>query len=88
MLWLLGAAVVGVGALLAFQPLLNAPAGVAAGHPIHGALLSVLVSTITLAMAASLLIDHLGWPGVPGRPVDLVRGLGVSRLAIGVVLIR
>lgn len=145
MLWLLGASVVAVGALLAFQPLLNARAGGAAGHPIYGALFSVLVSTITLAviaallrlrfpdlrglasapawswvggvigagvvlsallatprlgaattvmlfitgqMAASLVIDHHGWLGVPERPVDLVRVLGVACLAVGVVLIR
>ena len=55
MLWLLGAAVVGVGALLAFQPLINARAGGAAGHPIYGALFSVLVSTVTLAVVAGLL---------------------------------
>lgn len=145
MLWLLGTAVVGVGALLALQPLLNARVGGAAGHPIYGALFSVAVSSITLAaagvalrlpapdlrgiaaapawswaggvigagvvlsallatprlgaattvmlfitgqMAASLLLDHQGWLGVPERPLDLTRALGVLCLVAGVVLIR
>lgn len=145
MLWLLGLAVVAVGAALAVQPFLNARAAGAAGHAIYGALLSVFVSTLTLGfaavalrlpppdlkgllaapvwswvggvigagvvlsallatprlgaattvmlfitgqMAASLLIDHRGWFGVPERPVDLPRVLGVLALALGVVLIR
>jgi transporter family-2 protein len=145
MLWLLGAGVSGVGALLAVQPLLNARVAGAAGHPIYGALFSVLVSAVTLAvvatalrlpwpdlrgigaapawtwaggvigagvvlsallatprlgaattvmlfitgqMAASLLLDHHGWLGVPERPLDLPRALGVLCLVAGVVLIR
>ena len=55
MLWLIGAAVVVVGALLGFQPLLNARIAGAAGHPIYGAMFSVLVSTLTMLTAALLL---------------------------------
>ena len=52
MLWLIGAAVVVMGALLAVQPLLNARIAGAAGHPIYGALFSVAVSTFTMLLAA------------------------------------
>ena len=55
MLWLIGAAVVVMGALLAVQPLLNARIAGAAGHPIYGALFSVAVSTLTMLVAALLL---------------------------------
>jgi transporter family-2 protein len=53
MLWLLGTAVVVMGALLAVQPLLNARVAAAAGHPIYGAMFSVAVSTITLLVASA-----------------------------------
>jgi transporter family-2 protein len=145
MIWLLATAVVVAGALVAVQPLLNARVAAAAGHPIHGAMFSVAVSTaalivaaaalklpwpawravtaepawtwtggligacvvlsallatprlgaattvmlfITGQMAASLLLDHHGWLGVPERPVDLRHLLGVLCLVAGVVLIR
>jgi bacterial/archaeal transporter family-2 protein len=145
MLWFVGTAVVVVGALLAAQPLLNARIAGAAGHPIYGALFSVLVSTLTMPaaatllrlpwpdlravaaspawswsggvigagvvlsaliatprlgaattvmlfisgqLAASLLLDHFGWLGVPVHPIDLPRVLGVVCLIAGVVLIR
>ena len=52
MLWLIGAAVVVMGALLATQPLLNARIAGAAGHPVYGALFSVAVSTLTMLAAA------------------------------------
>ena len=55
MLWLIGTAVVVVGALLASQPLLNARVAMAAGHPIYGALFSVAVSTLTMLVGAVLL---------------------------------
>jgi bacterial/archaeal transporter family-2 protein len=55
MLWLIGAAVVVMGALLAVQPLMNASIAGAAGHPIYGALFSVAVSTATMLAAAVLL---------------------------------
>jgi transporter family-2 protein len=145
MLWLFGTAVVIVGALLAIQPLLNARVAFAAGHPIYGAMFSVMVSTLTMLVAAtllrlpvpdlrsisaespwtwtggiigafvvltalmatprlgaattvilfisgqvaaSLLLDHNGWLGVPVHPIDLPRVLGVVCLIAGVVLIR
>jgi transporter family-2 protein len=145
MLWLLGAAVVVMGALLSVQPLLNARVAGAAGSPVYGAMFSVLVSTlimlagafllrlplpdlravaanppwtwtggiigafvvlvaltatprlgaattvmlfITGQMAASLLLDHHGWLGVPLHPIDLPRILGVLCLVAGIVLIR
>ena len=145
MLWLIGTAVVIVGALLAVQPLLNARIAGAAGHPIYGAMFSVLVSTVTMLvgallfrlplpdvrsiagqapwtwtggiigafvvltalmatprlgaattvvlfiagqLAASLLLDHYGWLGVPVHPIGLARILGVGCLIAGVLLIR
>lgn len=145
MLWLLAAAIVVVGALLAMQPLINARVAGAAGHPIYGAMFSVFVSTVALLvaavalrlpapdlrgvvgspawswtggvigacvvlaglvvtprlgaattvmlfitgqMAASLLLDHHGWLGVPERPLDATRVLGVLCLIAGVALIR
>ena len=39
-------------------------------------------------LAASLLLDHHGWLGVPVHPIDLPRVLGVVCLIAGVVLIR
>ena len=55
MLWLIGAVVSLVGALLALQPLLNARIAGVAGHPVYGALFSVLVSSLSLLAAALLL---------------------------------
>ncbi|MDX6750191.1 DMT family transporter (plasmid) [Geminicoccaceae bacterium 1502E] len=50
------------------------------------------VTTVVLFIAGqlvfSLLVDHFGWFGVPVRPVDLPRLLGVLLLAAGVVLVR
>lgn len=66
MLWLIGAAVVVVGALLAVQPLLNARVAWAAGHAVYGALFSVLVSSLTMLAAALLL----------RLPLPDVRGIG------------
>jgi transporter family-2 protein len=43
---------------------------------------------ITGQMAASLLLDHHGWLGVPLHPIDLPRVLGVLCLVAGIVLIR
>ena len=40
MLWLIGAAVVVMGAILAIQPLLNARIAHAAGHAVYGAMFS------------------------------------------------
>ncbi len=55
MLWLVGAAVVVMGALLAVQPLLNARVAGAAGHPIYGAMFSVAVSSLTMLVTAFVL---------------------------------
>ena len=48
MLWLIGTAVVVVGALLAIQPLLNARIAGAAGHPIYGTMFSVRSASLTM----------------------------------------
>lgn len=137
--------VVAMGTGLSVQPLLNARIAGLAGHPIYGALISVLISTTTLTMAAlvarlaapdvralgtaplwlwsggvigafvvlaaltatprlgaattvalfitgqlvaSLVLDQFGLLGVPVRPLDLTRALGVACLVAGVVLIR
>ncbi|HET6468493.1 MAG TPA: DMT family transporter [Geminicoccaceae bacterium] len=55
MLTILMIAVVVAGAALSVQPLINARMAAAAGHPIFGAMISVMVSTLTLALAALLL---------------------------------
>lgn len=145
MIWLLALAAVVMGGLLSVQPLINARAAGALGHPIYGAMFSVLVSTLTMLvmatllrlplpdvrslaaspawawlggvigafvvltaltatprlgaattvmlfitgqMAAALILDHNGWLGVPVRPIDLPRILGVLCLVAGIVLIR
>ena len=70
MLWLIGAAVVAVGALLAVQPLLNARMAGAAGHAVYGAMFSVVVSSATMLAAALLL--RLPLPdvrGIGGQPI-------------------
>ena len=55
-----------MGFLLAVQPLLNARVGGTLGHPVYGALLSVALSTLTLALLA--LVMRLPWPQVRGLP--------------------
>jgi bacterial/archaeal transporter family-2 protein len=55
MLWLIGTAVVIMGALLGVQPLLNARLAGAAGHPIYGTMISVAISTVTTVVAAAVL---------------------------------
>jgi transporter family-2 protein len=51
-----------------------------------------VATTLALAvagqMAAAVLIDHLGWFGVPLRPFDLSRAAGAALLVAGVVLLR
>jgi len=39
-------------------------------------------------MLAALTVDHFGWLGVPERPIDLPRVIGLALLVGGVVLIR
>ena len=39
-------------------------------------------------LAASLLLDHFGWLGVPVQPIGPMRLLGVGCLLAGVILIR
>jgi bacterial/archaeal transporter family-2 protein len=43
---------------------------------------------VTGQMVAALTVDHFGWLGVPERPIDVPRMLGVALLIGGVVLIR
>ena len=43
---------------------------------------------IVAQLAASLVLDHFGALGVPVRPIDLPRTLGVACLVAGVLLIR
>jgi transporter family-2 protein len=43
---------------------------------------------VTGQMVAALAFDHFGWLGIPQRPIDLPRLLGVALLVGGVVLIR
>lgn len=39
-------------------------------------------------MLITLVIDHFGFLGVPEKPINLIRVLGVTLITIGVVLIR
>ena len=48
---------------------------------------TTVVLFISGQLAASLLLDHHGWLGVPVHPIDLAR-IGVVCLVAGVVLIR
>jgi transporter family-2 protein len=43
---------------------------------------------VTGQMIAALVFDHYGWLGIPQRPIDLSRLIGVALLVGGVVLIR
>jgi bacterial/archaeal transporter family-2 protein len=43
---------------------------------------------VTGQMMAALAFDHYGWLGIPQRPIDLPRVIGVALLVGGVVLIR
>jgi transporter family-2 protein len=43
---------------------------------------------VTGQMMAALAFDHYGWLGIPQRPIDLPRVIGVALLIGGVVLIR
>jgi transporter family-2 protein len=51
-----------------------------------------VATTLALAvagqMAAAVLIDHMGWLGVPERAFDLSRAAGAALLVAGVVLLR
>jgi bacterial/archaeal transporter family-2 protein len=47
-----------------------------------------IVLLITGQMLASVAFDHFGWLGLPQRPIDLSRLVGVVLLIGGVVLIR
>jgi len=59
---LLAAFVVAMGMGLSVQPLLNARVARLAGNPVYGALLSVAVSTVTLALV--VLLARLAAPNV------------------------
>jgi bacterial/archaeal transporter family-2 protein len=43
---------------------------------------------VTGQLVAALAFDHFGWLGIPQRPIDLPRLLGVALLVGGVILIR
>lgn len=49
---------------------------------------TTVVLFIAGQLAASLLLDHYGWLGVPVHEINLPRILGVACLIAGVVLIR
>jgi len=83
MLWLVGAAVVVMGALLAVQPLLNARVAGAAGHPIYGAMFSVAVSSLTMLVTAFGISRERPWfwlGGVIGAFVVLAALIATPRL--------
>lgn len=55
-------------------------------HQLGAAALFALL--ITGQMLAAITLDHFGWLGLPERPMDVSRLLGVAFLIAGVVLIR
>lgn len=61
---LLAAFVAVMGAGLSMQPLINARVAGALGHPVYGAMFSVMVSTVTLLLVA--LVMRLPGPNVGG----------------------
>jgi transporter family-2 protein len=85
MLWLIGAAVVVVGALLALQPLLNARIAAVAGHAVYGAMFSVLVSSAIMLAAALLL--RLPMPDLRGIGAEPPWAWTGGIIGAGVVLI-
>ena len=48
----------------------------------------MLAASIVGQLGAALVIDHYGWFGAQVIPISVTRVLGVSLLALGVVLIR
>jgi transporter family-2 protein len=69
---LFGAIFIGISILVAYQ--------------LGAATLIALL--VTGQMIASIAMDHFGWLGLPQRPIDLPRLIGVGLLIGGVVLIR
>ena len=61
--------------------------GRSAGRPASGHRSVVFLSALAV-LAMSLVLDHYGLLGVPERPLDLTRIVGVLCLVAGVVLIR
>ena len=83
MLWLIGAVVSLVGALLAMQPLLNARVAGAAGHAVYGALFSVLVSSLSLLTV--VLVLRLPLPdlrGIASQPPWALTGGIIGALVV------
>lgn len=83
MLWLIGAVVSLVGALLAMQPLLNARIAGAAGHAVYGALFSVLVSSLSLLTV--VLVLRLPLPdlrGIASQPPWALTGGIIGALVV------
>jgi transporter family-2 protein len=69
---LFGAIFIGISILVAYQ--------------LGAATLIALL--VTGQMMASITMDHFGWLGLPQRPIDLPRLIGVCLLIGAVVLIR
>ena len=55
-------------------------------HQLGAATLIALL--VTGQMTASIVIDQFGWLGLPQKPVDFARLIGVALLVGGVVLVR
>jgi transporter family-2 protein len=47
----------------------------------------MIVSVITGQMTAALIIDQVGWLGIPKNPIDLYRIGGLAFLAVGIKLL-
>ena len=46
-----------------------------------------IASVVTGQMTAALIIDQVGWLGIPKNPVDIYRLSGVACLAVGIKLL-
>lgn len=55
-------------------------------HQLGAAALIALL--VTGQMIAAIVLDHFGWLGLPQRPIDIARVIGVGLLIGGVLLIR
>ena len=67
-----------IGAIFVTTTLVSAPRITVSG---------MLVAALVGQMLGALLIDEFGWFGMPKRPIELTRVLGLGLLAVSVLLI-
>jgi bacterial/archaeal transporter family-2 protein len=47
----------------------------------------MVMATLAGQMVAAMLIDRFGWLGIPAKPIDLTRVVGVALLVVSVIVI-